>query len=178
MYDFFHRISAREKVMVLAGGAFVLTALVYGLMFAPAVNSRDRWHSMTDRKRAELEQFEELGRRYRELSAMLSNMEGRLKSRGGGESLLARMEAEARELGVKDHITSMKPFRNELDGNLVESSVEIRLEKMDLRSVVNLLRNIEAGDNLVRTKRLRVKSRFDDPDLLDVTLLVGTLETK
>ena len=91
-------------------------------------------------------------------------------------SLLAELEAKARELNLQDNIASMKPFTTQLDSGLVESSVEIRLEKLALRGLVEFLQRVEGRGSLVATRRLRVKSRFDDPQLLDVSILVSTLE--
>jgi hypothetical protein len=72
----------------------------------------------------------------------------------------------------------MKPFTSELELGLVQSSVEMRVEKVDLKGLVEFIEAIETGPNMALTTRLRIKARFDDPALLDTTLLVTTLETR
>ncbi len=176
MFGFFHRLTGREKMTVLLGGTFVLSLLLYGLVLAPALEKRDRWVSMAKRKKQELSRFEDLTARYRNLEWTIASMEKELGSRKKGFSLLAQLEAGARRLGLQENIASMKPFRNQLDSGIEESSVEIRLEKVDLGGLVRFLQEVEGEESLVRTRRLRIKSRFDDPQLLDVTLLVSTLE--
>lgn len=176
MTSLLQRLSARERVMVTAAVIFVLSALIYGVLLRPALEKRERWRSMAVRKRVEMTRFVELSSRYRELEGTISEIEKRLGSRKGGTSLLAELEAKARELNLQDNIASMKPFTTQLDSGLVESSVEIRLEKLALRGLVEFLQRVEGRGSLVATRRLRVKSRFDDPQLLDVSILVSTLE--
>ena len=94
------------------------------------------------------------------------------------KALLAAMESNARKLGLADRIASMKPFTSELELGLVQSSVEMRVEKVDLKGLVEFIEAIETGPNMALTTRLRIKARFDDPALLDTTLLVTTLETR
>ena len=101
-----------------------------------------------------------------------------MTSETSGMSLLAVMESNARKLGLADRIASMKPFTSELESGIVQSSVEMRVEKVDLKGLVNFLKAVETGPNMAVTTRMRIKTRFDDPSLLDTTLLVSTLETR
>jgi hypothetical protein len=105
-------------------------------------------------------------------------MEKKIASGSSDMSLLATMESTARKLGLADKIASMKPFTSELELGLVQSSVEMRVEKVDLKGLVQFIEAIETGPSMAVTTRLRIKTRFDDPALLDTTLLVTTLETR
>lgn len=176
MPAFLDRLTVRERMMVVLGGAFVLSIILYGIVLAPALERRDRWITLAERKKQEVSRFEELSARYRSLGWTVATMERELGSRKKGFSLLAQLEAGARKLGLQDNISSMKPFRNQMESGIEESSVEIRLEKMDLGGLVKFLQEVEGDEGLIRTRRLRVKSRFDDPQLLDITILVSTLE--
>jgi len=176
--SFLHRLSERERIVIVLGALFVLSTLLYSLVLSPALERRDRWQSMAVRKKQELARFEELKTRYMELTQSLSGFEKRIGSSRDEGSLLARLESGARESGVQDKIASMKPLKTQMESGIEESSVEIRLEKLDLGSLVGFLKNVENENRLVRTRRIRIKARFDDPKLLDVTLLVSTLEGK
>ena len=178
MRSFLHRLTERERIVIVLGAAFVLCALVYGLILSPAMEKRSRWLSMAVRKKQELVKFQELKGRYKNLTRYLSGFEKRIESSQGGDSLLARLEAGAREAGLQGNIASMKPLKTQMESGIEESSVEIRLEKLDLASLVGFLKNVESGGRIIRTGRIRIKARFDDPQLLDATLLVSTLEGK
>jgi general secretion pathway protein M len=88
------------------------------------------------------------------------------------------MEGVARKLGLADRIASMKPFSSDLDSGMVEASVEMRMEKVDLGELTGFLKAVEESGLMARTARLRVKTRFDDPQLLDATVQVTALETR
>jgi general secretion pathway protein M len=178
MSALWQRLSSREKIMVSVAALFVVSALIYGILLRPAMEKGKRLRGMAVRKQAELTRFVELSSRYQELETALSRLENRVSNRKGGTSLLADLEAKAKELNLQDNIASMKPFTTQLDTGLVESSVEMRLEKLSLRGLVDLLQRVEGSGSLAVTRKLRVKSRFDDPQLLDVSILVSTLEPK
>lgn len=178
MRSFLLRLSQRERVAITLGAVFVLGAILYGLVLSPALEKRSRWLSMAVRKKQELARFEELKTRYVELTRSLSGFEKRIGSSRGGDSLLARLESGAREAGIQDKIASMKPLKTKMESGIEESSVELRLEKLDLGSLTGFLKNVEDKDRLIRIRRIRIKARFDDPSLLDATLLVSTLGGK
>lgn len=176
MLAFLQRLSAREKVLVSGTAIFVAVALLYGLFLGPVMESRARWRSMADRKAEELEHFRNLSLRYQDLDSNLADYERRITASGTGTSLLARLEAVARRLGLQERITSMKPATAQLDSGIAEMSVELKMEKMDLKGLVDFLAEVEREEEGVKTGRLRIKKRFDDPQLLDVTLTVSALE--
>ena len=178
MTDFFSKLSVREKWLVLGAGVFVGAALIFALVINPVVEKQQRYTRMAQDKRQDLVQFRELVSEYRALKTSLAEIEKKIASSATDVSLLAAMESTARKLGLADKIASMKPFTSELESGMVQSSVEMRVEKVDLKGLVNLLEAIETGEQKAVTTRLRIKSRFDDPALLDTTMLVTTLESR
>ena len=178
MFDLFSRLTDRERFAVTAAAVFVASSLVFALFISPIWGKKVRFENVAQKKRIELVTFKERALRYMELEKSISELESRLSRRKKGFSLLGMLESVARQSGVQDRIASMKPVKGKQDSGLEESSVEVRLEKLDLAKTVELLKRIEDAKNLVVVKRLRMKSRFDDPQLLDVTLLVSTLEAQ
>jgi general secretion pathway protein M len=178
MIDLLRRLSPRERGLVIGAALFITMALVYGLIVDPLITSQSRYHSMALRKRDDLARFRMLAMDYRKMDSSLKYLENKVSAEKSGTSLLATMEAEARKLGLSERIASMKPFTNDLDSGMVETSVEMRLEKVNLRELVELLKTIENSALMARTGRLRIKTRFDDPQLLDTTVLVTALETR
>jgi len=178
MADLFSKLSEREKWLALGATLFVGLALIFGLIVNPAMEKKQRYVRMAQDKRLALAQFKEFASEYRSLQSSLVDMEKKVASRSSDMSLLAAMEGNARKLGLADRIASMKPFTSELESGIVQSSVEMRVEKIDLKGLVQFIEAIETGPHMAVTSRLRIKTRFDDPALLDTTLLVTTLETR
>jgi general secretion pathway protein M len=178
MKAFFSNLSARERWLVLGAVVFVGLALIFALVVNPAMENKQRYIRMALDKRQDLAQFREYASEYRSLQSSLAEIEKKVASSSSDVSLLAAMESNARKLGLAERIASMKPFTSELDSGMVQSSVEMRVEKIDLKGLVEFMEAIETGPNMAVTSRLRIKTRFDDPGLLDATILVTTLETR
>jgi type II secretory pathway component PulM len=172
------KLSLRERWLVGGAGVFVMATLIFTLVINPVVESRDRYVRLTQTTRQDLIQFSRYAVEYRSLQASLEQLERQVAARSSDLSLLAAMENNARKLGMADKIASMKPFTSELESGMVQSSVEMRVEKIDLSTLVRYIEAIESGPLMAVTTRLRIKTRFDDPALLDGTLLVTTLEKR
>jgi general secretion pathway protein M len=178
MTDLLRRMSPRERWLVTGAALFVGVAVLYGFVIQPLVDNGRRYESMALRKQDELTRFRALTDQYRERESALQLLEERARAGGSEGSLLAVMESEAKKLGLADKIASMKPFTTELESGVVQSSVEMRVEKVDLKGLVDLLEKLEKGKQSAVTSRLRIKTRFDDPTLLDATVMVSTLEAR
>ncbi len=178
MMAFFSKLSARERWLVLGAAVFVGSMFIFALIVNPMMDKQRRYTRMAQDKGRDLAQFNKLASEYRSLQSSIAEMEKKIASGSSDMSLLAAMESNARKLGLADRIASMKPFTSELELGLVQSSVEMRVEKVDLKGLVEFIEAIETGPNMALTTRLRIKARFDDPALLDTTLLVTTLETR
>jgi type II secretory pathway component PulM len=178
MMALFSKLSARERWLVLGAAVFVGSMLIFALIVNPIVDKQRRYKRMAQDKRQDLVQFNNFASEYRTLESSIAEMEKKIASGSSDMSLLATMESTARKLGLADKIASMKPFTSELELGLVQSSVEMRVEKVDLKGLVQFIEAIETAPSMAVTTRLRIKTRFDDPALLDTTLLVTTLETR
>jgi type II secretory pathway component PulM len=178
MTAFFSKLSVRERWLVLGAAVFVGSALMFAVIVNPAIDKKQRYTRMAQDKRKELTQFNQFASEYRSLQSSLADLEKKVATSSSGMSLLAAMESSARKLGLAEKIASMKPFSSDLESGMVQSSVEMRVEKVDLKGLVQFIEAIETGPNMAVTTRLRIKTRFDDPALLDTTILVTTLETR
>jgi general secretion pathway protein M len=176
MQAFLDRMSTREKVVV--GLALVLAAavMIWGIVLDPLAERARLYEDRAGREALKYESFLELREEYLAVRSAMDRLQRQLTDRDSDASLLSRIEGAARRLGLSERITSMKPYNSELDSGMIESSVEIRMEKMELGGLVQFLEAVEKGETGIQTGRLRIKSRFDDPQLLDVTIQVTVLE--
>jgi type II secretory pathway component PulM len=178
MTELLQRLSPRERVLVLVAFLFISSALVYGLVVDPLMSRQQHYRTMIKSTLDDLVEFRILTAQYLETESSLKDLERRVSTGKSGSSLLAAMEADARKLGLADRIASMKPFSNDLDSGMVQTSVEIRIEKINLRELVEFIEAVEKSGTMVKTGRLRVKTRFDDPEFLDATFLITALEVR
>jgi general secretion pathway protein M len=94
---------------------------------------------------------------------------------GEGASTIAVVEEIGGMVGVKEKITALKPLGETKEMGFAVSGVELRIEGIELNQLVNLLYLIENHKTLLVIKDFTLKSRFEDPDLLDVSLKLKRL---
>lgn len=119
-------------------------------------------------KKADLKRFSALREDYLKKKTAVDAIS--VKAAPPGVSNVAVMEALARRIGVKDKIASIKPLEEKLLPGYIDKGLEVKLEGMDLNELINLLYQAEANDYLITVTEFSMKSRFENPDLLDVTL--------
>jgi hypothetical protein len=57
-----------------------------------------------------------------------------------------------------------------------ESVIEVRLQSVNLKELTDYLFKVENSGSFLKIKRLRIKSRTDDPGHLDVSFRVSSFE--
>ena len=74
----------------------------------------------------------------------------------------------------RENLASMRPQPPAAVGEFREESVEVRLERVRLGQLVQLLFALDSAEAYLKVKELRIKSRFDDRSLLDAVLTVAS----
>lgn len=108
-----------------------------------------------------------LQQRYREASADAQRLTNRVASVAPGDTPALIVE----QLGIvpRGGIQSKPLPRQEL-GSLIEEGAELTLSGLSLNETVNLLYRIEQGAKPLTIRKGLLRSRFNDPSRLDLTL--------
>jgi len=165
-------LSARHRGAIVAAAiGIVLLALCLSML------SRYRATGRTLAiKKAELERFGTLAGEYLEKKAAI-DMAAR-KARAAIDpsgSAITEIERMGERVGASGLITSIKPLEERQAGGYAEKELEVRIEKIGLNSLVNLLYLIENSNSLLVVREFSMKSRFEDPNLLDIRLRISHL---
>jgi general secretion pathway protein M len=166
-------LADRERILVSAAGLMVGVALVWVILVMPAFAKR---RSLEERAAAAAEQLQVMGRlraEFDEVQQRLSTVEQRIRS-GPRGNLRTTLEDLARQSGVK--IESMEPQSSPTNERYRETKVEVALKGVTLPQTVNYLHRIEASRQVLSVKSLRIRTRADAPELLDVTFTVSSFE--
>jgi general secretion pathway protein M len=168
-------LSDRERLILIAGGLFVLGVLIYQLIISPYLVAHDRLQSSLQRKQAELLEIQLLSQEYAKLREEEGGIKALLQKRDAAFTLFAFLDEQAANAGVKEQIKYMKPSVVEGDSGLNESVVEMRLEGVTLEKLTQFLRVTESDTNLVSVRRLSIQTSARDEGYLDVILQIVTL---
>lgn len=159
----------RKKAYLYAVYVIVPVALlVAGLTLYGSYNSAKK---AMNAKKKELSAMAVLKTGYLGKKAALDAVSQRAAA--AGEAPAAAIEEIAKRTGVKDRIASLKPLEEKSTPGYVDKPVEVRLEGVDLNHLVNFIYQAEAGPKLMVVRELSMKARFEDPDLLDVTMKIS-----
>ncbi len=80
------------------------------------------------------------------------------------------------EIGIKGKSSLVTPLKGGERGGYLEDVAEVKLEGLTANEAINLLYQLETGSRPVLVKKANIKTRFDDPSRLDLTLTVALLK--
>ncbi len=172
----FSRLAPRERVMVsLAAVAVAVFVLFIG--FTRVQRGIAAREQSIDRKTQVLAQVGKLAQGYRAAQAERAQLEAKLK--GPPLQLMSFVAQTGQRLGIEvNDLRPGTPGTPSATTKVIEETVEVNLAKLDLPRLASLLQDLERGPGVVKVRRLAVRTRNDDPNAVDVTLVVATYQLK
>ncbi len=168
-----NRMSARERRLIsalAAAFAVIAVSLVAYLM----VDSLQSMARENQEMRDAIGDIAKHSDEYREARAKVEAQRRRI----GDEppQLAADLEAAAKEAGIQIPETSDRPDAP-AGKRYVERSLDVKLRKVDLKSLATFLGKVETGKSLILVTRLQVRRSFGgDGSNVDVDLTATTYE--
>jgi type II secretory pathway component PulM len=169
----FEGLSRNERLLVsVAGGLLVVTLLWFAVAMPLLAAARNAAQSAATAEQ-QVEMVRALRARFDEVNGRLGAVEARIQSGPQGE-IFTTLEQMASQSAVK--IDSMEPRTSPASTEYRETKVQVSLKGVTLAQVVGLLTRIDTAPQMLSIKSLRVRTRADKQDLLDVTFTVSSFE--
>lgn len=173
LLEVFHERPPRERVLVgMALGALIAALLWLGLvnpMISMAEDSTQRIETADQQLRA----MRRLRMDFDAAQQQLTAVETRIQAAPRG-NLRTALEALAKEASLS--IDSMEPQTAPNHPVYAETKVEVGLHNVTLSQVINYLHRIETAEPVYSIKSLRIKTRPDRSEMLDVNFTVSSFE--
>ena len=164
----------RERFLLSTVGALFGSSLIFLAVVNPVLAASSRAQNRVEAAERELAVMIRLRREYEAINARLAGVERRIRENQDKQNTLTLLETLASTSAVK--IESMEE-RSSPDHELYRvTQVEVELKNVTLSQVVSFLHSIEASARQFSVKGLRVKTRPDQADLLDVRFTVSSFE--
>jgi len=169
---FFAGLSLREQALVAGVGALaaLLVAVVAVLQL---LSVGDRLDGRVAAAEQQLDAMQRLRREFDDVSGRLHSVEERIQQAPRG-NLRATLESLAQQGNVP--IESMEPQASPSHERYRETKVEVGLREVTLAQAVTYLHQIEQAPQPLSIKALRIRTRSEKPDLLDLTFTVSAFE--
>ncbi len=171
-------LDTREQRVLFAGILFVVCFLLFQFVVSPFLESRTKIEKSIARKRSELVKILKLQKEYEVLRSEAGGVRVKLSQRAPDFTLFTFLDKQATTAKVKKRIKYMKPSTSEGNDNLNQSVVEMKLQKVTLKSLVLFIRLVESVDNVVSIRRISIQQSGREPGYLDVILQIMTFELK
>lgn len=169
---FFANLSPREQLLVSIVGVLAAATLAMAVVFE-LLAIGDRLDARRTAAEQQLEVMARLRREFDDVNVRLRSVEERIQG-GQRGNLRTILEGLAQRASVK--VESMEPQASPSHDRYRETKVEVGLREVTLAQAVSYLHEIEQTPQPLSVKALRIRSRQEKPDLLDVTFTVSSFE--
>lgn len=164
-------LSQREKVILALGIAFCIAVLAYLVVIAPYTSNMERIEHKISASQSQLEQVKAMQQEYSALARQIKQISSDQQDVSG---LFSFVENRVQQVAGRDKISSMRPVAPVRHDDMVEEGLEVKIERITLRQVVDLLQRLEQSQRPLRVKGLDMKVRFENKSLFDTSLTIST----
>jgi len=163
------KLESRDKKTLIIGGSVAAVIVLYAFVLSPFLSDLSRKRDLIPKKERDLVEMKKLRDEYREVQKQLQEAQAAAAGRG---PLLTEMENITKRANLAGKIVSLKPQTGTQTEGFKESIVEVKLDNITLYDVVNYVYLLEKA--ALRVRKLSFKPRYDNPKILNATLLVSS----
>lgn len=175
--SFFQNLGTRERVFVMGAGVAVLLIFLFIMVIDPMLVYSKQLDKQMIAAQRDLQEIQKLQQDYQRQKSILDRLNSQLK-RQKNFSMLSRLEELAKQTDTRGKILYIKPTVSSPNDAYEEESVEIKMEDVTLEQLIQYLFQIENSPQFMKIKRLYMKPRLDNRQLLSVIFRVSTFTPK
>ncbi|MHC4544958.1 MAG: hypothetical protein ACYSYL_10590, partial [Planctomycetota bacterium] len=139
----------------------------FAFVIKPALARTKTLRRVISEKQDELGKLRATSNEYIFLRDSLDNVRAKVASQEKGFELLPFLESLIREHGLAKKVATMKQQVLNLGPSHSETIVEVKLENLTLKQLVDFLRKVESSQVLAKTKSLYIKKNLTNTEMLD-----------
>ena len=163
------KLDPKDKKTLIVGAIAALIIVLYAFVVSPLTSDLTRKRELIPKKERDLVEMRVLKDEYLEMNKRLQQAQAAAAKRG---PLLTEIENLTKRANLNSKMVSLKPQIGVQTAAFKESIVEIRLDNITLYDIVNYVFLLEKDG--LRIKKLNFKPRYDNPKLLNSTILVSS----
>jgi general secretion pathway protein M len=176
--NFFWNLQRRERLFVVGAGLTVVGILLFMLLIDPVLKSRVLLKRQITTATRQLEELQTLQKDYVRQKNVVEQINLQLRQQQKNFAIFSRLEELAGQTGIREKILYMKPTVSPPNEVYNEESVEIKMEGVTLAQLIRYLNQVENSPQLLKVKRLYIKPRLDNRQILSVIFRVSIFSLK
>jgi hypothetical protein len=161
-----------ERRSLTAGGAAILCILVFFLVSASLSLEKERSSLRVKRK-----EILALRDEFLSLKATLNAAEARKTGRKSA-GIIQTIDELFGSMGLSQKVKSVKSTEARDRKYAVEEEAEVEIEKVNMNEMTNIFYRIENGPFLLSIRKSDIKTNFENPALLNITMTVDLIKPK
>lgn len=159
-------MSDRDRQILILGGIVAGILLFYLAVVRPLGKAVEAADARVATRQAALVEM-------RTLNEEMAALKAQLPQGADNVNLMSYVEGLTRQAELQGKIEYIKPGSGVQRAGVKRTSVEVKLARVNLKQLTNLLFQVEHGGRFpLKVDEIHIKKRYDAPDLLDVTLEV------
>ena len=175
--NFWRNMQPRERLALGGAGAMLVLFLIFKFAIDPLFKHSAGLDRQIVTARRQLAELRTMQQEYQRQKTVVDSINSQLK-RQQNFAIFSRLEEFAGQTGIRNKILYMKPTVSTPSEVYNEESVEVKMEGVTLEQLVRYLHQIENSPQLLKIKRLEIKPRFDNRQILTATFRVSAFTLK
>ena len=168
--------SERDRRALIIGVVVIAAVLIFAFYNTFVKNSK-RYQKQTVLMQERLIELKVLKKEYLESKQKLNELTKTIKKEDEAlisvvEKILVDNQIERTSFSIKDSKLNT-PNSDEIYD---ESTVQVDLRKIPFNKVIDILYMIQSRDSFLKVSNLRLKTKFDKPELVDFSFKLSTFE--
>jgi general secretion pathway protein M len=161
----------RKMLFIFAGlaGFFILLALGINLLLA----ERRELNQLKDQRKEILLLKDE----FLSLRQKINFVEGR-KNLSNVQGIVQAVDEVFSSIGLRDKVKTVKSAGKRETRDGFEEEADISIEKVSMNEMANIFYRIERAPMVLTIKKATIKKSFENPELLNLTLVISFLKAK
>ncbi|MHB8383065.1 MAG: type II secretion system protein GspM [Candidatus Binataceae bacterium] len=167
----YQKLENRERLLVKIGAALIVIFLLYDIIYAPIVDFSSGLDQEIVQREHDLANVRHLAANYAAVKTDLESAEHSTVPQGKDFSLFSVVESSFTKSVGRGNISSITPAADKkLSDGLVQYSVQLKLENVNLAQIVDALYSVRTLPVPVGVENMRIQRRTPDTHSYDVDI--------
>lgn len=166
-------VTERDRSLLLLGGVVFLILILY-IVFHFFSSGTERLEKRVEVAEEELAKVDSLSTEYVVSKRKIEDITNSIKKEDGGllpqvEKILVSEQVERGSFTINLRAPTSRDLYE-------EASVDVEISKIALDKVIDILYKFQTTSSFLKLSNLRLQTRFDNPNLIDVSFRVSTFK--
>lgn len=161
----------RKHLLIIA--LIVTPVIMAAVMFRVYLSSKNELNSLKQQQK----EMQALKSEFQSLKEIVDSAEAK-KSLSKVQGIVQAVDELSLSLGMKAKVKSVKALGARDIRYAIEEDADVQIERATMNEMVNMLYKIENAPMALSLKRVNIRTAFEDPALLNISMTLSLIRNK